>query len=146
MQHKHVGGFSFIELIVAISIIGILVILGMVSYNAQIVKSNRTIAQQIMMQNSINLEIYYSQYGSYLNGSSWPTAILHSAAKAVNGELVYDIKMFPELPTASNQQQYFILAVPQPNSIQANDGNLCLSHNGTFIWPATDTCLLDSSP
>ncbi|MBP6103802.1 MAG: prepilin-type N-terminal cleavage/methylation domain-containing protein [Gammaproteobacteria bacterium] len=62
-------GFSLIELMITISVIGVLSTLSVGSYRANILKTNRAEARTQILSIQSVYESYYSQYNSYPAGA-----------------------------------------------------------------------------
>ena len=62
-------GFSLIELLVVVSIIGILASVGIVSYNSYMWSAKKTSAKNIMQQMSLAQTEYISNNGSYFEST-----------------------------------------------------------------------------
>jgi type IV pilus assembly protein PilE len=140
MQKKGMAGFTIIELMIALVIIAILVALAYPSYVNYIRKSNRGEAQQLLMNWSINQEIFRSNNTSYAADSS--TAL----PKPVHQEGKYVFSAFQAMATPAtcagasgtpNAVAYWLVAVAQGD--QAND----TSKDGTSC---TTLCLSSAGP
>jgi type IV pilus assembly protein PilE len=106
-------GFSLIEIMVTIGIVGLLTAIAMPSYNAYVLKAHRVDAVRSLTAFRQAFERCYSQNFTYLNAGTTPCpAAPGTATTSTNG--YYDIS-FPTL----TQSQYVIWAVATNN--QVND-------------------------
>ncbi len=62
-------GFTLLELMIALVVIGILAAIAYPSYSAQIVKSRRSDAKQALVELAQKLERYYSERGTYVGAA-----------------------------------------------------------------------------
>jgi type IV pilus assembly protein PilE len=67
------SGFSLIELLVVVAILGIIAAIGTVAYSGYVSSAKKKSAQNIMLQISLGQVEYHSDNGDYWNGSSGAT-------------------------------------------------------------------------
>lgn len=64
-------GFTLVELVVTVAIIGILAAVAIPGYNAYVDKVRLTDARETLIRNGQYLERWYADHGTYLNSSNW---------------------------------------------------------------------------
>ena len=134
-------GFTLIELMITIAIIGILAKVAIVGYTSYVQRSNRAIAIHVLGQSAAKLEQYYSQNGRYLTSSdAWPTGVIESSVKG-NGGVTYTLAYAPSTPNSSFRQTFSIIATPV-GSVQSTDssGKICINNLGAITENAADNC------
>ena len=126
-MRKNTGqhGFTLIELMIVVAIIGILAAVAYPSYQDHIRKGNRSAAQAFMM------DVAQRQQSYLLNNRSYATTL--AALGAVMPE---DVSSFytvggSDLGVVAGPPASFTLQLnPVSGSVQASDGSLCLTNAG----------------
>ena len=123
-------GFTLVEILITIAIVGILVGIGFPSYRAYIVKQGRSAAQGEL------LELAAMQEKIYLNSNAYTQNLSANYTGASTGGLgrtnskttdgKYDIAF-----ANAAAQSWSLTATPVSGSSQANDGVITINSNGT---------------
>jgi len=73
MCRKRSSGFTLLELLITVVLVGILAAIAIPSYSAYITRGQRTAAKAALEQAAQFLERNYTVYGNYSTGTSaWP--------------------------------------------------------------------------
>ena len=119
-------GFTLIELVVAVAIIGILSTMAYRSYQKSIIRGNRSAAQGQLLQMAQAMERYYSTHDTY-PGTASSVGFTQSPA---SGTAVYTLS----ITTATNTTNYTLQATPASTGLNKNDGGLRLTSQGVQTW------------
>ena len=118
-------GFTMMEIVVVMAIIGILVAIALPSYQAQLRKGRRADTQSYMMDIANLEQQYLLDARNYLVGAGANTT-LKVPPTSVSTYYTFDIS-----PAAPTTPPYFkITATPVAGSAQVLDGALTLDSNG----------------
>jgi len=128
-------GFSLIELLVAVVIVGILAAIAVPSYQSHIIKASRAAAQTEL------LELASLQEKIYLNSNAYTANMTTAYTGNSTGGLGKTTGLTNDgkytLTVVSPGQTYTITATPVAGTTQAGDGNITISENGQRLWGAT---------
>lgn len=117
MRNMRKNGFTLVELMIVVAIIGILAAVAYPAYTRHVVKSRRTDAQRMLQEQAAGIERYYTVNSTYMNGASCGN--FTAASMAYYG--------FACVGSASS---FTLTATPIPGRSQASDGNLTLNNTG----------------
>jgi type IV pilus assembly protein PilE len=138
MNHK---GFNLLELLVTVTIIGILAMIAYPSYVGHTTKTRRAEAMSILLQDAGFMERYYTENGCYRNrgtdkvcGSSDDTnpTLPFIRSPAEGSTIFYDITLDNAGKTKGST--FILTATPKTGKPQANDGTLTIDNNGQHGW------------
>lgn len=126
-------GFSLIELLVVLAILGILVAIAVPSYDAYLRRGSRAAAQAFMMQISGKQAQYLLDARNYAVGSDAldSTKLNLPVPPDVTPFYTVAVENSAGGTTVSTPPSYRVRATPKAGTRQASDGELILTDNGT---------------
>lgn len=154
MMHKHIrkNGFTLIELMVAVAIVGILSAIAIPSYQESMRKSRRADAESVMLSIANSMERYFTQNNTYCDtgtssqgavvaanscgGAANDTGFLPGAIYTPRGETAVHYDIF--VNAAPDANNYTLRATPAPGGAQLGDGIIELDSTGLRRWDRND--------
>ncbi|HUE90562.1 type IV pilin protein [Pseudomonas sp.] len=119
-------GFTLIELMIVIVVIGILAAIAYPSYEEYMRKAKRADAQTVLLELAQFMERHYTANGTYLTAAKEAPALPFSIAPKDGSRKNYDLS-FASTPTASG---YTLQAVPTGSMASDPCGTLTLNNTG----------------
>ena len=128
-------GFTLVELMIVVAILGILAAIVYPSYQGYVEKTNRADMMSEMQQIASRIESHKINYKRY---DRIPLSSILSGTVAVNGSAnfpstgnaFYTVTVTPNNTTTLTSKDWMIRAVPIPSARMASDGNLTLNNTG----------------
>ncbi|QIO09975.1 type IV pilin protein [Acinetobacter lanii] len=144
---KIIKGFTLIELMIVVAVIGILAAIAYPSYQQYVVKTKRVEAQTELVELSGTLQRYKIANFSFLKnlgGTRVPIELSdvgHSTQIPASGDSLYSVTL-----SDVTQNSWTLTAIPMTNTIQAGNGVLKLNNKGEKCWvKAQTTCTLSAT-
>ncbi|MBK8817166.1 MAG: prepilin-type N-terminal cleavage/methylation domain-containing protein [Methylococcaceae bacterium] len=140
-MNSRINGFTLVELMIAVAIIGILTAIAVPSYQESMRKSRRADAQGALMNFANGMERLYTENSTYCGGAqagndvcgdgAFDTGIPFPTVFAPTGQTgnFYDFRII-----AATQNTYTLQASPNPANAQVGDGVLELDPTRIRRW------------
>ncbi len=141
MVNRIIKGFTLIELMIVVAIIGILAAIAYPSYQEYVRKTNRAEAQSEMLDLANRIQRFKIANFSYvplINDIETPVTLndLQSTGNLPNqGVSLYTIRLVDVTPTT-----WTLIATPVSGRSQQEDGSICLNHRGEKFWSKGLVC------
>lgn len=137
MVISHNKGFTLIELMIVIAVVGVLAAIAYPSYQNYVVKTKRANMMADLQNMASQIESKKMMHGSYAN---IPANTLNAITSSLSGDSqgLYTVAISPSPLT----RQWTLTATPVPTSQMSKDGNLELHANGRKC--RAGTCGMDN--
>lgn len=117
LMSKNVWGFTLIELMIVVAILGILSAIAYPAYTDYVRRGQRAEAKSLLLQNAQFLERNMTENNVYDEDSAGTPIVLPFNQSPQEGAMMYDIVVFPITETT-----YTLSAAPVPGTIMEDDG------------------------
>lgn len=132
-HNGRMGGFTLIELMMVVAIVGILSAIALPSYNQYVIKASRQDAEAILMESTQFMERYFTTNNTYV-GATLPSLV--SPKGATGTAIKYNIGF----DTASTASSFKLEAVNVNSQLRDTTcGELTISNTG-LQTPSTAGC------
>jgi type IV pilus assembly protein PilE len=138
MKYKRIRGFTLIEIMVVVAIIGILAAIAIPNYSNYVIKGARTSAQTELLQ------LAALQEKIFLNSSAYSVSITtnydgtNAGGLGKTSGMTSDGKYTLTITPLVSGQTYTITAKPTANKPQVGNGCMTIQENGLRLWYQTD--------
>lgn len=130
---KLFSGFTLIELMIVVAIIGILSAIAYPSYSQYVLRSNRADAQALMLETAQFMERYFTTNNGTYAGAAVISAVSPRGAAGTNVRYNLDFSVVPSATA------YTLRAIPQNGQTGDACGTLTMAHTGAQT-PTTTGC------
>lgn len=125
---KHAKGFTLIELMITVTIVGILAMIAIPQYSQYIIRGNRAAAQAFMMDIA-------SREKQYLLDARTYAPDLATLTMTAPPDVTRNYTLTMTAP-AGPPPSFTVTATPVAGSKQVGDGNLTITDTGAKTWGA----------
>ena len=133
MRVRH--GFTLIELMIVVAIVGILAAIAYPSYQNYKIRVNRSDVQSELIRISQQLQSYKMVNHGYANATL--AGLGDAASYPVTGKAYYTLN----LAVDSDNQGYVLTATPISSTMQVGNGSIVLNDQGQKCWTKGSTCV-----
>jgi len=146
LKHSYNKGFTFLELLIAVLILGILLAVSVPSYQAYVIKGNRVDMQSAMTEIAQKMATYQAANRSY-EGASLSNPQIYGNTKFPKDKPLYDLSLSVTDSNNDGRADTWTLdASPIGGKRQKDDGQIRLNDQGWRCWTkGASSCGLTAS-
>ena len=124
------GGFTLIELMIAVAVVAILAAIAIPSYQSSIRKSRRQDAKTALLDLASREERYFTLNNAYTNGTAVANSLGYTLPVNLGSAAAPDYIMSVVTPAAATGTTFSLQAVPQGDQVNDRCGTYTLDNFG----------------
>lgn len=124
IQHAY-RGFTLIEVMITVAIVGILVAVALPNYTNYVMRSKRSDAKTALLADAQFLERNFGESNDYCNANTGVAVVLPNSVSPANGSVAYTVAV-----ACATTNSFTLTATPTGSMLGDVCGDLTLTHLG----------------
>ncbi|MCJ8161396.1 prepilin-type N-terminal cleavage/methylation domain-containing protein [Acinetobacter sp. A7.4] len=129
---KNYKGFTLIEVMIVVLIIGILAAIAYPSYQKYVRKTKRVEMQSTLMDLAAKIQRY--KIANFKVKSATQADLGVSTSYPLQGQKLYDVVLSPLTGGALSAESWILTATPKVGTTQAGDGAITVNYQNVKCW------------